>query len=97
MYKLLLFLNKTDDGQVINHFKEYTAKFLSDLAGEEIPIAEVESNLLLDQKFLYFCEVGVESKEKWDQMMNSKEGRTLSKDLMEFHQFVTAIFVDYQK
>ena len=97
MYKLLLFLNKTDDEQVLNHFNEYTVKHLSEIAGEEIKIASVESNLLLDQKFSKFCEVTAESKDMWDKLMNTKAGRELNKDLMDFHQSVTLIFVDYQK
>ena len=95
MYKLLLFLKKTDDDQVINHFKEYTIQFLSDLAGKRIEIAKVDSNLLLEEKYSYFCEISASSKDKWNQMMNTKEGKALNKDMMEFHQFITAIFVDY--
>lgn len=97
MYKLLLFLNKTDDEQILNHFNEYTVKHLSGIAGEEIKIASVESNLLLDQKFSKFCEITTESKDMWDKLMNTKAGRELNKDLMDFHQSVTLIFVDYQK
>jgi len=97
MYKLLLFLNKTDEEKILNHFDDFTLKYLSDIAGQKIEAAEVESSLLLDQKFSKFCEVTVESKEVWDEKMNSKAGRELNKDLMDFHQFVTAIFVDYKK
>ncbi len=43
-----------------------------------------------------FCEVTVESKDNWDELMNSKLGKDLNKDLAEFHEFVTAIFVNYE-
>lgn len=96
MYKLLLFLKKTKDEHVINHFKKYTVKFLSDLAGKEIKIAAVDSNLLLEEKYSFFCEISAGSKDEWNQMMNTAEGKALNKDMMEFHKFITAIFVDYQ-
>jgi len=97
LYKLLLFLNKTDDEKIVNHFKDFTLKYLSDVAGEEIKSGGVESNLLLEQKFSRFCEISVSSKEEWDRKMNSKAGRELNKHLMDFHQHITAIFVNYNK
>lgn len=97
MYKLLLFLKKTTDEQINTHFNEVTLKHLSDIAGKEIKSAAVESNPLLDQKYNRFCEVEVESKEVWDTKMNTKEGKALNSDLMEFHQSVTPIFIDYSR
>lgn len=97
MYKLLLFLNKTNDEKIINHFEDYTLKYLTALTGVEIKSGQVESNLLLEQKFSRFCEVSVTSKEEWDRKMNSKEGRELNKHLMDFHQHISAIFVNYNK
>ena len=97
MYKLLLFLNKTDDEKIISHFEDYTLKYLSDVAGKEIKSANVESNLLLEQKFSRFCEVSVSSKEEWDRKMNSRAGRELNKHLLDFHENITAIFVNYNK
>ena len=96
MYKLLLFLKKTNDENVLNHFKEFTIKYLTQIAGEEIKIADVESSLLLDQKYSQFCEVTVSSKDEWDEKMNSLSGRELNKDLVDFHQNITVIFVDYK-
>ncbi|MCL5029245.1 MAG: hypothetical protein M1480_09535 [Bacteroidetes bacterium] len=52
--------------------------------------------MLLDQKYSHFCEVTVSSKDEWDEKMNSLSGRELNKDLMDFHQNITAIFVDYK-
>ena len=96
MYKLLLFLNKTNEEQVVNHFNDYTVRYLSEITGRQIEVANVESNLLLEQKFSKFCEAYVDSKEVWDKLMQSKPGRELNLDLMEFHKFITVIFVDYK-
>jgi hypothetical protein len=97
MYKLLLFLHKSDEEKVLEHFNDYTLKYLSEISGEKVEAATVESSLLLEQKFSKFCEVSVESKEIWDEKMNSDSGRELNKDLMDFHQFITVIFVDYDR
>ena len=95
MYKLLLFLKKTDSKEINNLFNDYTLKYLSELNGKEVKAAVVESNLLLDEKYSKFCEVNVPSKEEWDLKMNSKAGKELNKHLMNFHQHITAIFVNY--
>ena len=95
MYKLLLFLKKTDEKQVLEHFEEYTLKHLSELAGREIIVGKVESSLLLDTNYSHFCEFEVENKGKMDNVLNSKQGKELNKDLMNFHKFVDLIFVDY--
>ena len=75
MYKMLMFLKKSDDIKVTEHFVNYTLKILSEIAGREINAAKVESNLLLDQKYELFCEVSLKSKDEWDKKIVSKEGR----------------------
>jgi hypothetical protein len=95
MYKLLIFLNKTDEESVQNHFKKITVKYLSKAISKEIKIGKVESNLLLDQKYSLFCEVTLESKDEWNSLMNTKDGKEFSKDLMDFHKHITPIFIDY--
>ncbi len=97
MYKLLFFLNKTDDENVLQFFKDNTVKKLEDITGEDIGIAEVESNLLLEQKYTYYCEISASSKEEMDRMMHSKAGKELNKSLMEFHKDVTIIAVNYNQ
>ena len=96
MYKILFFLHKPVDEIFLNHFKEKTIKTLSELSGKEIFIAEVESNLLADKKFSYFCEAEFNSKDEMDKIMNSKAGLELNKDLMDFHQYLTVITANYK-
>ena len=95
MYKLLLLLKKTDGKQIFNHFEEFTLNHLSELSGEKVIAGKVESNLLLDTKYSHFCELEVENKEKMDNLLNSKAGKELTKDLMNYHEYVDLIFVDY--
>ena len=97
MYKLLFFLHKTDDEDVIQFFKDNTVKKLEKLIGEDVGIAYVESNLLLEQKFTYYCEISVSSKEEMDRMMHSKAGKELNKSLMDFHKNITVIAVNYNQ
>ena len=95
MYKLLLFLKKTDNKEIINLFKDHTLKYLSDINGIEVKAADVESSLLMETKYMKFCEAAVSSKEEWDKKMNSRAGKELNKHLMDFHQFIDLIFVNY--
>lgn len=95
MYKLLLFLKKTNQENIQDHFIEYTVKYLSAVVNKELKIAKVESNLLMDNKYSLYCEAEVESKDTWDSLMSTSNGKKLNKDLMEFHQNISAVFVDY--
>jgi hypothetical protein len=95
MYKLLLFLKKTTNKEIINLFNDHTLKFLSEINGNEVKAADVESNLLMEIKYMKFCEVVVSSKEEWDKKMNSRTGKELNKHLIDFHQFIDLIFVNY--
>jgi hypothetical protein len=95
MYKQLFFLHKSDDEKALIHFKEFIIKHLSDIAGKEIKLARVESNLLLDVKYSHFCELVFESREVMDEIMNSKPGRKLNEALRDFHKLITVISVNY--
>ena len=95
MYKQLFFLHKSENDKALPHFKDVILAHLSELSDKHIELAKVESNLLLEQKFSYFCEVEFESKDKMNELMNSKTGKHLSKDLMDFHQMITMISINY--
>ena len=95
MYKLLIFLKKTDDKEIVNLFNEHTLKHLSTVSGNEVKSADVESNLLSETKYTKFCEVAVSSKEEWDKKMNTRAGKELNKHFMNLHQFVDLIFINY--
>ena len=96
MYKQLYFLHKTEDNKGLDHFTEIIIGHLSELINREIKIAKVESNLLLEQKYSHFCEIEFESEGKMNELMNSKTGRQLNKDLMNFHKLITVISVNYK-
>ena len=97
MYKLLFFLHKTDDEYVLQFFRDNTIKKLEGIIGKDVSIAEVESNLLLEQKYTYYCEISALSKEEMDRMMHSKAGKELNKSLMDFHKNITVIAVNYNQ
>lgn len=96
MRKMLLFLKKSDEDKIPEHFENFTLKLLSEVAGKEIKAGKIESSLLLDTKYTHFCEISAESKDKMNELMSSGKGRELNKDLMEFHEFVDVIFVDFE-
>ena len=94
MYKMLLFIKKSDDPNIVKHFRDFTIPILNELSGKEIKPAKVESSLLLEQKYTWFCEVTVDSRDEWNRLMASKDGKKLNKDLMDFHQNIDIIFVN---
>ncbi|HEY4755463.1 MAG TPA: hypothetical protein VIH28_05330 [Ignavibacteriaceae bacterium] len=57
-------MKKTNEEKVIDHFKNFLAKYFSDLTGKELTIGKVESNPLLEVKYSLFFEIEIESKEK---------------------------------
>ncbi|HCY77160.1 MAG TPA: hypothetical protein DHV28_14665 [Ignavibacteriales bacterium] len=95
MYKQLFLLHKSEDDKALSHFKENIIAHLSELSEKKINLAKVESNLLLDQKYSYFCEIVFDSKDKMNELMNSKTGKQLTKDLMDFHKLITVISINY--
>lgn len=95
MYKQLFFLHKTNDEKSLSHFKEFIIPPLSEIAGEQIKIAKVESNLLLETKYSHFCEISFESEQKMNKTMNSKPGRKLNEALRDFHKVITVISINY--
>ncbi len=95
MYKQLFFLHKSENDKALPHFKDVILNHLKEISGKNIAIAKVESNLLLDQKYSYFFEVDFESKNRMDELMNTKDGRQLTKALMDFHKMITVISINY--
>lgn len=96
MYKVLVFLKKTNEEVVIDHFQKFFAACFSNLIGKEISIGTVESNPLLEIKYSLFFEIDFESKEKWEKLLGSEAGEELEKDLIEFHKYITIIFINYE-
>lgn len=96
MYKILIFLKKTEEEKVIDHFKNFILKYFSELTGKNLDIGLVESNPLLETKFTHFIEINFESKEKWEKLLGSEKGESLEQDLIDFHNFISIIFVNYE-
>jgi hypothetical protein len=97
MYKMLLFLKRSEDPGILKHFKDYTLDKLSNLVEEKVKMAKVESSLLMDIKYTWFCEMSVVSKEEWDKLLATDEGKMLNRDLADYHQFIDLIFVNYEE
>lgn len=96
MYKLLIFIHKSKENNFLNFFRNSFLPLLSEINGSEVKLAEVESNLLLEQKYSHFCELSANDKNEMDKKLNSSAGRNLSKLLMESHRNITVISVNYQ-
>ena len=97
MYKILFFLHKSNDDGIIDFFNKIIVKKLGEVIGKVVSVAEIESNLLLEQKYSLYCEISTNKKEEMDELMNSRAGKELTKELTDFHQNLTVITVNYNK
>lgn len=95
MYKILIFLHKSEKNNFLNFFKNSFIPLLSEINGSEVKLAKVESNLLLELKYSHYCEITAENKDDMDRKLNTPAGRNLSKLLMESHQNLTFISINY--
>lgn len=97
MYKVLIFIHKSKNSDFKDYFVDNLLGSLSKMMNKEIRLAKVESNLLLDKKYDYFCELQTESRNEMDSLFNSPEGREISKKLQESFNDLTLITVNYAK
>jgi uncharacterized protein YqiB (DUF1249 family) len=95
MYKLLFFLHKTEDKNILEHFTSITLNYLNQISDNEIKIAEIDSSLMLESKYSHFCELIAASKEQMAERMSSATGKKLTKDLSDLHKYITVISVEY--
>ncbi len=95
MYKILIFLHKTDS-DFVEYFKNTFLPILSEISQGEVKLAKVESNILLDQKYSHFCEITSNSKQEMDEKLSSASGRKLGKLLMESHSKISMINISYE-
>lgn len=95
MYKILIF-TLTTDKDFCNYFNSNFIPLLNEINGNEVKIGKVESNLLLDLKYDQFCEISADSKDQMDEKLNSPAGRKLGKLLMESHQNLSVIAVNFE-
>lgn len=96
MQKILYFLHKTDEEEVLNFFNEILVETLSKMSGKEIHIGQVENSFLLNQKFVSFCEIEMQSQTQMNELMVSNEGKSLNKMLMNYHTHITIIIVNFR-
>ena len=95
MYKILFFLHKSDDENLVSSFNEKIVSKLQEMTGQNIKTAKVETNFLLDQKYSLYCEISADSREDMDNLMYSKAGKELNKALGELYNDLTVIAVNY--
>jgi hypothetical protein len=97
MYKILFFLHKTDDDNLISLFKDKIAGKLQEMSGKIVETAEVDNNFLLDQKYSLYCEIATHEREEMDKLMQTKAGKELNRALAELIDDITVIAVNYKK
>jgi hypothetical protein len=95
MYRVLIFLYKVDE-DFLNYFVKNFIPILSDINGQEVKLAKVESNIILEQKFSHFCEITANSKDEMNLKLSSSSGKKLSILLINTHSKLSIINISYE-
>jgi hydroxymethylpyrimidine/phosphomethylpyrimidine kinase len=95
MINVLYFLHGNADDEAKEFFYNQLRKVLSDLIREEIKIGTIENSFLLENKYISMYTVKFEDKDIMNEMMVSGKGKELNRTIMNFHNFITIIVVNY--
>lgn len=95
MYKVLIFIKKSEEDAVLEHFKSSTLPGLIRLTGQQIEIGHVDGGLLSEEKFYKFCEITFKSSQELNELLQTPEGKVLNRDLSSFHNFISVFMINY--
>jgi serine protease inhibitor ecotin len=96
MYKMMIFLKKTENEPLRNHFKSELLSSLREISGQDIQIAKVEGSLLTTEKFEYYCEITAESKDQIDKMLATPKGKRLSREISAYVNELVIFYANYK-
>lgn len=92
MYKILIFLKKTEDESLSIRFKNSTVPKLESLTGQKIEPLEIEGSMLSQEKFFLCCEASFSKREDLDRLMQSPEGKEFNKDLAGYGASISVFY-----
>jgi hypothetical protein len=95
MYKLLVLLKQTDDKDTLEAFSGKVKNYLSELSGKEIKTGEIEPDILSGSKYIKSYELETTSQETVQQLLQTKTGRELSAELLNFSSSIIPLFINY--
>lgn len=95
MYRLMIFLKKTDNEPLVNHFKDVILKYMREMSGQNIALGKIEGSSFMEDKYLYFCEISADLKEDIDKMMVSPIGRKFIREITSFVNDVVMFYANY--
>ncbi len=91
---MLIFIRKSEV-DIMNSLKAKFIEFTGSLFEKELSFAKIQSSAMLEEKYIYFGEVKLSSKEETDKKLQTGEGREFNKFLGETGNLVTVYFADY--
>ncbi|HEX2960593.1 MAG TPA: hypothetical protein VHO43_02315 [Ignavibacteriales bacterium] len=95
MYKILIFLKRTDDESVLSRFRQSTIPRLESLTGQKITLAEIEGASLSQEKFIKYCEAVFSKREDLDRLMQTPEGKEFNKDIAGYGSYISVFYADF--
>jgi hypothetical protein len=96
MYKMLIFIKQAEKG-IADNLQSRFSGFAGDLFGQELRFAKIEGSAMLEEKYMYFAEIILDSKADADKKMQSGTGKEFNKFIGNAGGLVSVFFADYER
>lgn len=96
MYKMLIFIKQAEKGIAENLQNKFSG-FADDLFGQKLHFAKIEGSAMLEEKYMYFAEITLDSKAEADKKMQSGTGKEFNKFVGNAGGLVSVFFADYKR
>ncbi len=97
MYKMLIFLKKDSDAPIVEDFKNRLVPYLETMTNSKVKIGKIDGSAMLEDKFSYFCEINMPTKDEFDKIMASSEGKKFSRGIVNFIHHISIFYVDFNE
>lgn len=96
MYIMLVFIKQAEK-EIVENLKKKFSEFAGDLFGEKAQFAKIEGSAMLPEKYMYFAEIKLGSKEEADKKLQSGRGKEFSKLIGNGGGLISVFFAEYGK
>ena len=97
MYKMFVFLKKTDDEEIKKIFKTNTVKMLEELGAKESHLAEVENSAMLEDKYSMLFELTTDTRDEMNELMTGQKGREFTLHVSKLSNNLMVMFANYEE
>lgn len=92
---MLVFIKRSEEGSASEHFQSKVLPLLQKISNEKLNIANIDGAMLSEEKFSSFCEVSFPSSDYFNRLMQTPEGKQITKELAALNNVISVFFADY--